>query len=232
MPRLRTATAPVPPAAATAEAAARAAAEHCRALQDTLARFHRQGLTRVTAWGTALAAVLPGGGRLLAAGNGGSAAQAQHLTAELVGRYSRERPGFSAIALHADTSTVTAVGNDYGFDSLYARQIAAHGRPGDVLMLLSTSGRSPNLLAAARSGRKAGMTVWAMTGRRPNPLAAAADEALTIDAAATATVQEMHLVALHLLCEAFDSALTRATTPPADGGGDRTAPEEAPWEAV
>ena len=95
---------------------------------------------------------LAAGGRLLAAGNGGSAAQAQHLTAELVGRYRDERPGYSAIALHADTSTLTAVGNDYGFDSLFARQVTAHGRPGDILILLSTSGRSPNLLAAAEAG--------------------------------------------------------------------------------
>ncbi|MGA5699313.1 D-sedoheptulose-7-phosphate isomerase [Peterkaempfera bronchialis] len=202
---------PAPEAADTAESAeaAEAAARHCRALQDSLARFHRHGLDRVTAWGRTLAAVLPAGGRLLAAGNGGSAAQAQHLTAELVGRYSQDRPGFSAIALHADTSTVTAVGNDYGFESLYARQIAAHGRPGDVLILMSTSGRSPNLLAAARAGRKAGLAVWAMTGSRPNPLSGAADETLAIDAPAPATVQEMHLVALHLLCEAFDTALAR-----------------------
>ena len=186
------------------------AIEHCRALQDTLTRFHGQGSARIAAWGEALAAVLPAGGRLLAAGNGGSAAQAQHLTAELVGRYDGDRTGFSAIALHADTSTLTAVGNDYGFEALYARQVAAHGRPGDVLLLMSTSGRSPNLLAAADAGRTAGLAVWAMTGRRPNPLAAGADQVLAVDAPAAATVQEMHLVALHLLCEAFDHALSRS----------------------
>lgn len=214
MQPLRTTTTPL---GAGGPEVTEAAVRHCRALQDTLTRFRRQGLDRVNAWGAALAQVLPEGGRLLAAGNGGSAAQAQHLTAELVGRYAQERPGYSAIALHADTSTVTAVGNDYGFESLYARQVAAHGRPGDVLMLMSTSGRSPNLLAAARAGRKAGLAVWAMTGGRPNPLATAADEALTVDAAETATVQEMHLVALHLLCEAFDAALARRGAAGADG---------------
>ncbi|WAP60693.1 SIS domain-containing protein [Streptomyces sp. S465] len=162
------------------------------------------GLEQVAQWGRHLAATLPVGGRLLAAGNGGSAAQAQHLTAELVGRYQRERPAYSAIALHADTSSLTAIGNDYGFEELYARQVAAHGRPGDVLMLLSTSGRSPNLLAAADTGRAAGLRVWAMTGPRPNPLAFRADEALCIGSGSTATVQESHLVALHLLCESFD----------------------------
>ncbi|MEU4685502.1 D-sedoheptulose-7-phosphate isomerase [Streptomyces xinghaiensis] len=193
----------------------RAAHEHCQSLQDALGRLRDRELGLITAWGEHLAAVLPVGGRLLAAGNGGSAAQAQHLTAELVGRFQRERPAYSAIALHAETSTVTAIGNDYGFDELYARQVAAHGRPGDVLVLMSTSGRSPNLLAAADTARAAELRVWAMTGPRPNPLAARADEALCVDADSTATVQEAHLVALHLLCAAFDSAAAVPATAPA-----------------
>lgn len=184
--------------------------DHCRALRDALDRFEQAHLDRMASWGAALATTLHTGGRLLAAGNGGSAAQAQHLTAELVGRYRDDRPGYSAIALHAETSTVTAVGNDYGFESLYARQVAAHGRSGDVLMLLSTSGRSPNLIAAARTARQYGLRTWAMTGPVPNPLAAAVDEALPVAAEPAATVQEMHLVAVHLLCEAFDVALATA----------------------
>ncbi|NGO11783.1 SIS domain-containing protein [Streptomyces sp. HC44] len=183
---------------------------HCRSLQQALGRFRRDGLGRIAEWGGRLAVVLPAGGRLLAAGNGGSAAQAQHLTAELVGRYRQERPGYSAIALHAETSSVTAIGNDYGFEHVFARQVSAHGRPGDVLMLLSTSGRSANLITAAVTGRAAGLRVWAMTGPGPNPLAEAADEALCIDADGTATVQEAHLVAVHLLCECFDAALAPA----------------------
>ncbi|WP_028812080.1 D-sedoheptulose-7-phosphate isomerase [Streptomyces flavidovirens] len=183
-----------------------AAHRHCQSLQDALTGFRHQSLGTLAAWGRELAAVLPVGGRLLAAGNGGSAAQAQHLTAELVGRYRQERPAYSAIALHAETSSVTAIGNDYGFDQVYARQVSAHGRPGDILVLLSTSGRSANLITAAVTGRAAGLRVWAMTGPGPNPLAEAADEALCVDAGTTATVQETHLVAVHLLCECFDAA--------------------------
>ncbi|MBB5937169.1 D-sedoheptulose-7-phosphate isomerase [Streptomyces zagrosensis] len=190
-----------------------AAHHHCQSLQDALRRFRRSGIRDVANWGSQLATVLPIGGRLLAAGNGGSAAQAQHLTAELVGRYRQERPAYSAIALHADTSSVTAIGNDYGFERIFARQVAAHGRPGDVLLLLSTSGRSRNLLTAAETGRAAGLRVWALTGPAPNPLASAAHEAICVEADNTATVQEAHLVAVHLLCESFDALRTpRATT--------------------
>ena len=156
-------------------------------------------------WGQQLAAVLPAGGRLLAAGNGGSAAQAQHLTAELVGRYREDRAPLSAICLSAETSSLTAIINDYPPDELFARQVQAHGRPGDVLVLMSTSGRSPNLVAAAVRGRRAGMRVWAFTGPLPNPLAAQADEVLAVDAPLTATVQELHLVALHIVCAALDA---------------------------
>jgi D-sedoheptulose 7-phosphate isomerase len=160
-------------------------------------------------WGRLLADVLCGEsrGRLLAAGNGGSAAQAQHLTAELVGRYRADRPPFSAICLTAETSSLTAIANDYPADELFARQVEAHGRPGDVLVLLSTSGRSPNAVAAARRARDCGITVLAMTGPAPNPLAAVAHDAVCIDSPWTATVQECHLVALHLLCAAFDAAV-------------------------
>ncbi|GAB2628621.1 hypothetical protein GCM10027168_70450 [Streptomyces capparidis] len=194
------------------------AEDHCRALEAALARMRARQLPRLTRWGEALAGLLPLGGRLLAAGNGGSAAQAQHLTAELVGRYGPDRPAYSAISLHAETSSLTAIGNDYGFDETYARQVAAHGRPGDVLLLMSTSGRSRNLLRAAETARATGLTVWAMTGPRPNPLAAHADDALCVDASGggpvpTATVQEAHLVALHLVCEAFDAALAVPCAP-------------------
>ncbi|MER6347987.1 D-sedoheptulose-7-phosphate isomerase [Streptomyces sp. NPDC001595] len=190
------------------ESPALAAAQlHCRSLEQALVRLRHDGLGRIAEWSGRLADVLPAGGRLLAAGNGGSAAQAQHLTAELVGRYQQERPAFSAVSLHAETSSLTAIGNDYGFDQVYARQVAAHGRPGDVLVLLSTSGRSANLISAAVAGDRAGLTVWALTGPGPNPLAEAAHEALCVTADTTATVQEAHLVAVHLLCEGFDAAL-------------------------
>jgi D-sedoheptulose 7-phosphate isomerase len=158
-------------------------------------------------WGTRLASTLQSGGRLLAAGNGGSAAQAQHLTAELVGRYRDDRGPYSAICLSAETSTLTAICNDYPVEELFARQVEAHGRPGDVLVLMSTSGTSPNILGAAKRGRKLGLQVWAFTGPRPNPLADLADEAMSVDARFTATVQELHLVGLHILCAGVDQAL-------------------------
>lgn len=183
--------------------------EHVAALADALDSFATCAHT-ADRWGTALLPLLDGGARLLAAGNGGSAAQAQHLTAELVGRYREDRPPFSGICLAAETSALTAIVNDYPPDELYARQVEAHGRPGDVLVLMSTSGRSPNVVAAARRGRSLGLRVWAMTGPAPNPLAAAADEALCVDSPWTATVQELHLVALHMLCAAFDHALARS----------------------
>jgi len=159
------------------------------------------------AWGSRLASVLTAGGRLLAVGNGGSAAQAQHLTAELVGRYRLDRPPFSALCLSAETSTLTAIANDYPREELFARQVEAHGRPGDVLVVLSTSGSSPNVVAAAQRGRSAGLQVWALTGSGPNPLSQAAHESLCVDAPFTATVQELHLVALHILCAAMDAEL-------------------------
>jgi len=183
--------------------------QHCDDLMEALAAFRASGPV-VHRWGTELAGRLGGGARLLVAGNGGSAAQAQHLTAELVGRYRDDRPPYSALALHADTSSTTAIANDYGVQEVFARQTCAHGRAGDVLMLLSTSGASANLLSAAAEARRIGMTVWALTGPAPNPLEAACDEALCVGAPVSATVQELHLVAVHMLCEAFDRACEEA----------------------
>ncbi|MGH1561703.1 D-sedoheptulose-7-phosphate isomerase [Mumia sp. DW29H23] len=180
--------------------------QHVARLHDALAGFD-QGCTVLESWGAALTQVLTAGGRLLAAGNGGSAAQAQHLTAELVGRYQGERRPFSAICLSAETSSLTAITNDYPPEELFARQVEAHGRPGDVFVGLSTSGSSANVVNAALRARACGLDVWALTGPAPNPLADAADSYVAIDAPSTATVQEMHLVALHLLCEVFDEHL-------------------------
>jgi D-sedoheptulose 7-phosphate isomerase len=166
---------------------------------------------RIEGWGAWLGGVLLGGGRLLAAGNGGSASQAQHLTGELVGRYHDDRPPFAAVALHAETSSLTAIGNDYGPEEAFARQVRAHGRPGDVLVALSTSGGSANVLAAAGAATEAGLIAWALTGPRPNPLADLCDDAVIVDAGSTATIQEVHLVAVHLLCAAVEKHVaTRA----------------------
>lgn len=192
---------------------------HVDQLKSALARFG-DCATAAEACGQELAGVLTGGGRLLTAGNGGSAAQAQHLTAELVGRYRLDRPPYSAICLSAETSTLTAIGNDYPADELFARQIEAHGRPGDVLVVLSTSGRSPNIVEAARRGKRLGLRVWGLTGPLPNPVAATADRVLCVDAASTATVQELHLVAVHVMCEAFDLAASQ----PRDGAAPTAVP--------
>lgn len=162
-------------------------------------------------WGQRLALVMSGGGRLLVAGNGGSAAQAQHLTAEFTGKFYADRAPYSAIALHAETPAVTAIANDYGYDEVFARQVHAHGRAGDVLLSLSTSGRSRNVLRAVAVARTRGLAAWALTGPAPNPLAGACDEAVCVQPggapALTATVQEAHQVALHLICLAFDATV-------------------------
>ncbi|MGN6089581.1 MAG: D-sedoheptulose-7-phosphate isomerase [Actinomycetales bacterium] len=180
--------------------------QHARELAAVLERSASQ-LDLLTARGAVLAARLRDGARLIAAGNGGSAAEAQHLTAELVGRLRDDRAPMSAIALCAETSSLTAIVNDYGSDAMFARQVLAHGRPGDVVLLLSTSGSSSNLLAAADAAKSAGIEVWSFTGPDPNPLAAMSDWSLCIDAPDSATIQEVHLVAVHALCAAVDVEL-------------------------
>ena len=185
-----------------------------RAAAPTLAR-----------WGQDLGHRLVAGGRLLAAGNGGSAAEAQHLTAELVGRFDRDRRALSAIALHADTSSLSAIGNDYGFTQVYARQVRAHARPGDVVVLFSTSGRSPNLVEAATAARAMGAASWALTGPGPNPLSRACTEAVCLPGD-TSSVQEMHLAALHMLCRAVEQVV--ADAPPEPDDAEAAAPADRP----
>jgi D-sedoheptulose 7-phosphate isomerase len=190
----------------TAGAGLSAAVRHLGELERPLRELARDA-PRIERWGRSLARVLLAGGRLLTAGNGGSAAEAQHLAGELVGRYRDDRAPFSAIALCAESASFTAIGNDYGAEEVFARQVRAHGRPGDVLVLLSTSGCSPNVLAAAGAAAECGIATWALTGAPGNPLASSADECLAVDSPHTATVQEIHLIAIHLLCEAFDEAV-------------------------
>jgi D-sedoheptulose 7-phosphate isomerase len=161
----------------------------------------------LSTWAAQLADVFERGGRLMACGNGGSAAEAQHLTAELVGRFKDERKPLSAIALHADTSASTAIVNDYGSEEMFARGVRAHGRPGDVLVALSTSGTSRNVLAAVKAAHETGVTTWALTGPSPNPLAAVSDDAICVEAKSVATVQEIHLVLIHGLCMALDDII-------------------------
>jgi D-sedoheptulose 7-phosphate isomerase len=180
--------------------------EHLDALR-LAAESAKNSSSIVADWGRCLATMYDAGGRLLVCGNGGSAAEAQHLTGELVGRFRYERHPLSAIALHADTSSVTAIVNDYGEEEIFARQVRAHGRPGDILVALSTSGTSRNILAAAKAAQEMGLTVWALTGPSPNPLAETASAAVAVEAPTTATVQEIHLALIHGLCLALDTAL-------------------------
>lgn len=181
------------------------ARHHLLAHAGAMTELEAQAL-QLEAWGEELGIELLAGHRLLVAGNGGSAAQAQHLTAELVGRYGAERPALSAIALLVDVPSLTAISNDYGWEEGFARQVRAHGRPGDFMLTLSTSGESANLLAATRAAQSIGMRTWALTGEIPNSLAGCCEAAVAVSGP-TAVVQEAHLVAIHLLCAAVDAAV-------------------------
>jgi D-sedoheptulose 7-phosphate isomerase len=206
---------PPPPPAGTVSALPRSRTRRSRAqlrehLVESLAAIRRLDahVAQIDAWADDLAARLTAGGRALVAGNGGSAALGQHLTAELVGRFRYHRPAFSALALHAETSSVTAIANDYGYENVFARQVEAHGRRDDVLVLLSTSGSSVNLLAAADTGRRLGLRCLAMTGPAPNPLAMRCHDTVALDVPSSAAVQEAQQVAVHMLCAAFDRRVT------------------------
>ena len=147
------------------------------------------------------------GGQLLLCGNGGSAADAQHIAAEFLGRFLRERGPLPAIALHANTSAVTAIGNDYGFDEVFARQLLAYAKRGDVLLTISTSGESPNVLRAAQVAREVGVRVIGMTGRGAGSLAPMCDVCLAVPASDTPRIQEGHTLIGHLLCGIVEDAL-------------------------
>lgn len=149
------------------------------------------------------------GGKVLVFGNGGSAADSQHFAAELVGRFRRERKGVPAIALTTDTSALTAIGNDYGFDSIFSRQVEALAQPGDVVIGLSTSGNSANVMKAMQAARAAGCKTVGLLGRDGGALADSVDLALVVAAEETSHIQECHIVIIHLLCELVEQALER-----------------------
>ncbi|HIU18021.1 MAG TPA: D-sedoheptulose 7-phosphate isomerase [Candidatus Avidesulfovibrio excrementigallinarum] len=154
-----------------------------------------------------LAQCLASGGKVLFCGNGGSAADAQHLAAEFTGRYGYDRRPLAAVALHCDTSALTAIGNDYGFDHIYMRQVQALGRPGDMLVGISTSGNSANVLLAMEAARAAGLTCVALTGQGGGRMAALADVLLAVPASRTPRIQEMHILLGHTLCGMVEQAL-------------------------
>ncbi len=167
-----------------------------------------------------LTACLAAGGRVLFCGNGGSAADAQHLAAELVGRQNYDRPPAAGIALTVDTSALTAIGNDYGFDEVFARQVRALGRPGDVVVGISTSGRSVNVVAALAAAREVGMTSVAFTGSDPADMAGA-DLVVAVPARHTGTVQELHICCGHVILALVERSLhpREGTATPRAGAG-------------
>ena len=151
---------------------------------------------------------LKSGGKLMFAGNGGSAAEAQHFSAEMVGRFLIERKPLASVALSTDTSALTAIGNDYRYDQVFSRQVEALGRSGDVLIVLSTSGRSKNILAAMRAAAALGVATIAFTGREPREIGALADVVLNVPSSHTPQIQEGHLILGHLLCGLVETQFT------------------------
>lgn len=190
-----------------------------RAFNDSIATkraFLRDGLADLERAIHLVAEALRSGQKLLFFGNGGSAADAQHLAAEFVNRYRRERPPLAAIALTTDTSALTSIANDYSYADVFAKQIAALGRPGDVAVAISTSGNAANVLRAARACRQAGMQVIALTGGSGGKLAPLADIVLRVGhTSETARIQETHILIGHVLCEQVDELLF--PEPPAGG---------------
>jgi D-sedoheptulose 7-phosphate isomerase len=150
---------------------------------------------------------LAAGGKLLIAGNGGSAADAQHIAAELTGRFQRERRPLPALALHGNTSALTAIGNDYGYEEVFARELSAHARPGDVFLAISTSGTSRNMLRAIEAARRSKVKVIGLTGETGGKMRAGCDLCLCVPSKSTARVQEMHIVIGHAICELLEEGL-------------------------
>lgn len=164
-------------------------------------RMVAKGASSIVHIADELTRCLKSGGKVMFCGNGGSAADAQHAAAELVGRFYRDRPALSALSLSTDTSVLTAVGNDWHFEDVFARQVAGLGRPGDVVVGLSTSGRSKNIVRVFEVARELEVTSIALTGELGGPVAELADTALLVPATDTPRIQELHILALHSICE-------------------------------
>jgi D-sedoheptulose 7-phosphate isomerase len=180
-----------------------------RAIFEATIALHQRvahgGLTPVIEAAALIREALRQGGKLLIFGNGGSAADAQHMAAELVNRFQRERAGFAAIALSTDTSILTSIANDYSFDRVFARQVEALGRAGDVAMGISTSGHSPSVVTALESARVRGLKTIALTGRDGGGAAAVADVHVNVPADSTARIQEVHTTLIHAICELIET---------------------------
>jgi D-sedoheptulose 7-phosphate isomerase len=188
----------------------RAHADVVAQMLEEAARLHAASLPAAVpaaAAADAMVRSLRAGGRIFACGNGGSAADAQHFAAELVGRFERERAAMAAIALTTDTSILTALANDYDYARVFARQVEALGRPGDVVLGISTSGGSANVVAAFDTAKAAGLTTVALTGRDGGAVGKAADIHINVPAASTARVQEVHRTLLHAICALIEREL-------------------------
>jgi D-sedoheptulose 7-phosphate isomerase len=157
----------------------------------------------------AIVSALRSGNKILLIGNGGSAADAQHIAAEIIGRYKQDRPAYAAMALTTDTSALTAIANDYGFEQVFARQVEGLGARGDVLLALSTSGRSPNILAALRSARERGLVTIGFTGSKGEALGALCDHLFVSPSDDTPVVQQIHLSVAHGICDAIEQTMMR-----------------------
>ena len=177
--------------------------------QSVMAAVQKENTASVSQAASAIAMSLKKGGKLLVCGNGGSAADSQHFAAELVGSYKKERKALPAIALTTDTSTLTSIGNDYGFERVFARQVEALGKKGDVLAALSTSGTSPNILAAIEAAKKQGMHVIGMTGQSGGKMKALCDLCICIPSPSTPRIQEAHITLIHAICEMIDSEFSK-----------------------
>jgi len=185
------------------EARVRTIARESIALQQ---RFFDEQARMLIDVGTRLVLALRAGHKLLVFGNGGSAADAQHFAAELVGRYLKNRRGLPVLALTTDPSIMTAVGNDLGFEQVFARQVEAHGQAGDVAIAISTSGRSANVLAALRCARERGLATVGLTGNGGGQVRALVDHLIDVPSADTPRVQEVHAMVVHILCELVEEA--------------------------
>jgi D-sedoheptulose 7-phosphate isomerase len=168
-------------------------------------------LTATRTIAAAAITALRGGRKILIAGNGGSAADAQHIAAEIMGRYKRERPAWPAVALTTDTSALTAISNDYGFEQVFARQVEGLGQRGDVLIGITTSGRSPNILAALKVAREHGLVTVGMTGPGGASMGTLCDHLLSAPGTETAIVQQIHLMAAHAICDEIEAVLGATT---------------------
>jgi D-sedoheptulose 7-phosphate isomerase len=181
-------------------------------LKTSLAAFERAAqdtamLTVARKIAELIVSGLRSGHKLLLVGNGGSAGDAQHIAAEIVGRYKKERPAYAAIALTTDTSALTAIANDYGFEQVFARQVEGLGRRGDILLALSTSGRSPNILAALRVAREHGLITIGFTGAKGAAMGVACDHLLVAPSDDTPVIQQIHLAVAHGICDEVEQAL-------------------------